>query len=178
MSAPRFEVRAAERGDAPALAALLDAYMQETFRTVWHGSAEALARDGFGREFETLLAVATGGQPIGFAAWAASYDLHHCVRGGDVLDLYVVPPARARGVAAALVCAVARSIREAGGAYVKGHAVEVPAVERLYMRAAMRFPGADVIVGGRAFRRLADLAGLPARTLARSLPDPSWNHEA
>jgi len=32
-------------------------------------------------------------------------------------------------------------------------------------------------VGGRAFRRLAELAGSSARVVARSLPEKSWNYE-
>ena len=51
------------------------------------GSAEALHRDGFGREFETYVAVMGDGQVIGFAAWTKSYDLHHCLTGGNILDL-------------------------------------------------------------------------------------------
>jgi len=50
-------VRAAEQSDIPALVQLLEAYMRETCKVSWQGSAEALHRDGFGREFETYVAV-------------------------------------------------------------------------------------------------------------------------
>ena len=49
--------------------------------------------------------------------------------------------------------------------------------QRLYARFAMCFPGADCIVGGRAFRRLAELAGYAPRVAARSLPEKRWNYE-
>ena len=97
--------------------------------------------------------------------------------GWFLLDLYVLPESRGRGVAPALVCAVAAEIRRRGGTYVKGQAVNNRAVQRLYDRFAMGFPGADYIVGGRAFRRLAELAGFPARVAVQSLPEKSWNYE-
>ena len=176
-SSPGFTVRAAEQSDIPALVQLLEAYMRETFKVSWQGSAEALHRDGFGREFETYVAVTGDGQVIGFAAWTKSYDLHHCLTGGNILDLYVVPASRGRGVAPALVCTVAAEILQRGGTYVKGQAVDNRAVQRLYARFAMCFPGADCTVGGRALRRLAELAGHAPRVAARSLPEKPWNYE-
>ena len=176
-SSPGFTVRAAKQSDVPALARLLEAYMQETFKVSWRGSAEALRRDGFGREFETHVAVTGDARVIGFAAWTKSYDLHHCLTGGYILDLYVAPASRGRGVAPALVCMVAAEILQRGGTYVKGQAVDNRAVQRLYARFAMCFPGADYVIGGRAFRRLAELAGRSARVAARSLPEKSWNYE-
>jgi predicted N-acetyltransferase YhbS len=71
-SSPRFMVRAAEQSDVPAVAQLLEAYMQETFEVSWQGSAEALRRDGFGREFELQVAVTGDGRVIGFTAWTKS----------------------------------------------------------------------------------------------------------
>jgi GNAT superfamily N-acetyltransferase len=170
-------VRAAKQSDVPALAQLLEAYMRETFKVSWRGSAEALRRDGFGREFETHVAVTGDGRVIGFAAWTKSYDLHHCLAGGYILDLYITPASRGRGVAHALVCMVAAEIRQRGGTYVKGQGVDSRAVQRLYARFAMCFPGADYVVGGRAFRRLAELEGCSARVAVRSLPKKSWNYE-
>ena len=177
-SNPPFIVRAAEQSDVSALVQLLLAYMQETFGSAWEGSTEALRRDGFGREFENLIAVRGDSRVIGFAAWTKSYDLHHCVTGGCILDLFVSPEFRGRGVASALVCSVAAEILRRGGRYVKGQAVNSRAIQRLYSRFAVCFPGADCIVGGRAFRRVAELAGQSARVAARSLPEKSWNYEA
>ena len=174
---PQCTVRATDQRDVPTLVQLLEAYMHETFKVAWRGSAEALHRDGFGQEFECQVAVTSDGRVIGFVAWTKSYDLHHCMTGGSILDLYVLPESRGRGVAPALVCAVAAEIRRRGGTYVKGQAVNNRAVQRLYDRFAMGFPGADYIVGGRAFRRLAELAGFPARVAVQSLPEKSWNYE-
>ena len=120
---PQCTVRAAEQRDVPTLVQLLEAYMHETFKVAWRGSAEALRRDGFGQEFECQVAVTSDGRVIGFVAWTKSYDLHHCMTGGSILDLYVLPESRGRGVAPALVCAVAAEIRRRGGTYVKGQAV-------------------------------------------------------
>jgi hypothetical protein len=91
--------------------------------------------------------------------------------------ILVVPASRGRGVAPALVCTVAAEILQRGRTYVKGQAGDNRTVQRLYARFAMGFPGADYIVGGRAFRRLAELAGRSARVVARSLPEKSWNYE-
>jgi hypothetical protein len=90
-SSPPFMVRAAAQRDVPALVELLEAYMQETFRGSWPGSAEALRRDGFGREFEIQIAVTGDGRVIGFAAWTKSYDLHHCLTGGAILLAFRTP---------------------------------------------------------------------------------------
>jgi hypothetical protein len=38
------------------LVRLLEAYMREVFESPWYGTAEALSRDSFGREFETQVA--------------------------------------------------------------------------------------------------------------------------
>ena len=172
-----FMVRTAERSDVPALLALLNPYMQETFGTPWQGSAEAINRDGFGNEFDTVVAVSGTAQIIGFASWTWSYDLHHCITGGDIIDLYVLPIHRGRGVAPALIFAIASQILRKGGKYVKGKAIENRVVQRLYKRLAVCFPGADCVVGGRAFRCLTELVGQPPKRAARSLPDKSWNYE-
>jgi hypothetical protein len=48
---------------------------------------------------------------------------------------------------------------------------------RFYERFAVGFDSAECHCAGRAFRRLAELAGVPTRTLVRSLPPKEWNHE-
>jgi GNAT superfamily N-acetyltransferase len=121
--------------------------------------------------------VALRGVPVGFAAFSRAYDLHHCVAGGVVLDLYVAPSHRGFGVALALVAAVANRVRDRGGVFVKGQAVEHPGLRETYERIAMSFPGADCIVGGRAFRALAALDGQAPRAMVRGLPDRAWNSE-
>jgi GNAT superfamily N-acetyltransferase len=107
-----------------------------------------------------------------------SYDLHHCVAGAEVLDLYVAPEARGRGLALALACAVAAAVAQDGGTYLKGGAVERGTGRRLYAKLAVCWPSGDCYVSGRAFRRLAALAGQPLRTMIRGLPPMAWNYEA
>lgn len=176
---PSVQVRAAEPGDAPAIAELMRAYMQETYHDSWHGSAESVLRDGFGRAFEIQVVETPPPHPkiVGLAAWIGSYDFHHCITGGEILDLYVAREFRGRGVGAGLVFAVAAEIRRQDGSFLRGRAVESPAVRRLYARIAVCSSGVECTVGGRAFRCLAELAGSTARVAARSLPEKSWNYE-
>ncbi|MBV9773034.1 MAG: N-acetyltransferase, partial [Gemmatimonadetes bacterium] len=89
----------------------------------------------------------------------------------------VAPRWRGRGVALLLGCAAAAEIHRGGGLYLKGTAVETGSGARLYGRFGVCDPS-GCIVAGRAFRRLAELAGRPVREVARSLPERAWNHEA
>lgn len=171
-----LDIRPAIATDAPAVALLLDEYMRELFDQAWSGTAEALARDGFGLHFD-LVVVTYVDAPLGFAAWRSTYDLHHCVRGAEIMDLYVRRALRGRGVALQLVAAVAATVRVRGGAFIKGQAVGPATTRRLYERVAVAFEGSDCIVGGRAFRTLAEHAGKPARAIIRGLPLKSWNFE-
>lgn len=176
-AAGMFTMRVAEPRDVTAIGMLLRAYMREAFDRPWEGTEEALARDGFGARFEMLVAAAVDEQVLGFAAWVPSYDIHHCAAGGNVLDLYVQPAARGRGVAVAMLAAIAARVRVTGGRYICGQSVPNPRVQRLYDRVAATFPATNCYVGGRAFRVLADLDGAAPRRIARSIPDKAWNHE-
>ena len=172
-----FEIRAAIPADAPALAALIRSYMRETYDDDWHGSLEALSRDGFGREFDMHLAL-RGDDVVGFLAWRRTYDLHHCMSGGEVIDMFVVPAVRGRSVGPSLVCAVADEVLRRGGQFLRGQAVDDPSVRRLYERVAVSFGVVECTVSGRAFRSLAALRHASPRSLARSLPAKSANYEA
>jgi GNAT superfamily N-acetyltransferase len=174
---PRIQIRALFPSDVPALVPLLEAYMQEAYGVPWRGSAEALHRDCFGQHCSLLVAQARDGDLIGFLAWMPSYDLHHCVSGADVNDLYVVPRCRGRGVALLLGCAVAAEVAQQGGRYLKGTAVETGTGSRLYDRFGI-CNSTGCVVSGRAFRRLAELAGHSVRQIVRALPDRSWNYQA
>jgi GNAT superfamily N-acetyltransferase len=176
--------RLATAGDIPSLVSMLTAFMKEAFDRPWSGSPEALARDGLGQRFQMMAAVA-GSAPdralednlVGFAAWQPHYDLHHCLWGGEVIDMYVGRRERGRGVALVLLASIAAHVREGGGSFVMGQSVPDPRVQRMYERLAVSFPGASCYVGGRAFRALAELRGAAPRTIARGLPDRAWNHE-
>jgi GNAT superfamily N-acetyltransferase len=171
-------IRPASVEDVAALTQTLEAYMFETFGRRWHGSAEALVADGFGAKVRLLVAEHASAGVVAFCAWQPCYDLHHCVAGSEIIDMYVMPGFRGLGVALLLVAEAAARTLESGGRFVKRQAVTKPGVRDLYERVAMSFPSTDCIVGGRAFRVLADLAGKPARVVLRNLPDKSWNHEA
>ena len=160
-----------------AWAPLMRAYMREAYGVEWAGSEEAARAGALGQHCTVELALDAAGALLGFLAWYPSYDLHHCVAGVDVLDLYVLPSHRSRGIALTLACAVAASASVHGGSYMKGTAIGRGAGLRLYSRFGVCDP-TGCIVGGRAFRRLVELAGRPARDIARSLPERSWNFEA
>lgn len=168
-------IREATREDATAVAALLQAYMLESYEQAWQGSIDQVLEDGFGARFRMLVA-ADARQALGFLAWEKAYDLHHCLHGGQVLDLYVLRRYRARGIAVQLIARAAEAIHREGGAFLKGGALEGGAATRLYGRFAPAF-GNDYILGGKAFRHLAAQARLPLRSLARSMPRREWNFE-
>jgi len=165
--------------DLDGIVRLHAAYMRESYGRTSTITAEVLQRDGRGTCFHMLVARAvssSGAAPVAFIAWEPAYDLHHFVRGGHVLDAYVERRFRGRGLAPAMIARVADEIRKAGGVFIKAQAVD-PRPLRLYARVAATFPGSDCIVGGRAFRVLADLAGKDARAIARGLPEKEWNFE-
>jgi GNAT superfamily N-acetyltransferase len=172
-----YRTRAAASDDVAALVPLLEAYMAETYGDRWHGDPETLARDLGGR-CTIEVAVAEDGRLVGLLAWATGYDLHHCAAGAEVIDLYVAPPWRGRGVALSLACAAAARAQRLGGRWLKGTAVETGSGRRLYGRIAVCGATRECTVGGRAFRRLAELAGRPPREMAAGLPEPGWNHES
>ena len=170
-----YIIREASPGDVQPLAALLRAYMVETYDSEWRGSIAGLLQDGFGARFRTLIAVLAH-EAVGFLAWERAYDLHHCLTGGHILDLYVGHRHRARGIAVQLIARTAGVVHSEGGAFIKGGAVESGTASRLYGRFAPAF-GNDYILGGKAFRHLAAQSKLPLRELVRSLPRREWNFE-
>jgi GNAT superfamily N-acetyltransferase len=149
--------------------------MLETYHSEWRGSVAGLLQDGFGARFRALIA-AVADEAVGFVAWERSYDLHHCLSGGHILDLYVAHRHRARGIAVQLIARAAGVVHSEGGAFIKGGAVESGTAFRLYGRFAPAF-GNEYILGGKAFRHLAAQANLPLRELVRSLPKREWNFE-
>ncbi len=152
----RVNIRPATRADVPDVAALLRSYMRETYNDDWHGSAEGLARDGFGQEFEMHVALKEG-DLVGFAGWRQAYDLHHCTIGAEVFDMFVVPAARGRSIGPSLVCAIAGEVLRRGGKFLKGQAVDDPSVRRLYQRVAISFVAVECTIAGRALRTMASL---------------------
>jgi len=170
-----YLIREASPDDVHIVAALLRAYMLETYHDEWHGSVSGLLQDGFGARFRALIATLAD-EAVGFVAWERSYDLHHCLSGGHILDLYVGHRHRARGIAVQLIARAAGVVHSEGGAFIKGGAVDSGTGSRLYGRFAPAF-GNDYILGGKAFRHLAAQSCLPVRKLARSMPRREWNFE-
>jgi GNAT superfamily N-acetyltransferase len=170
-----YAVREAKPDDVHKLAALMQAYMLETYDEAWRGSIDGLLEDGFGARFRALIATLAD-QAVAFLAWEKSYDLHHCLSGGHILDLYVAHRHRARGIAVQLIARAAGIIHAEGGAFLKGGAVDTGTGCRLYGRFAPAF-GNDYILGGRAFRHLATRSNLSVRELAKSMPKRAWNFE-
>lgn len=169
------EIRAARADDLGPLAALIDEYMREAFRRPFRGSPEALARDA--EAGVDLLVAADGDVICGFAAVAPSYDLHHCMRGAELLDIFVRGGLRGEGIAARLVMAAAGAAQRRGAKYLRGQAVGATRRSGFYTRVGVVHAGDEVVVSGRAFRRLAELDGLSARDILASLPPLEWNHE-
>jgi GNAT superfamily N-acetyltransferase len=164
-------IRLALESELATVGELIGACMHESYRRTWNGSVEALAQDIRDRRVTAALAA----DAIGMITWEPSYDLHHCVHGGNVCELYVVPGHRGYGIAAQLVAFACQEVATGGGRYLKGTAVASAAP--LYNRVAWGWDCREVILGGRAFRTFADLAGASAREIVRNLPDPAWNHE-
>jgi len=171
-------IRKAEPNDVPHLVKLLDAYMRETYDGEWRGNAERLERDLFvGREFEMLVAENGTKEIVGFIALNYTYDLHHCLKGSTVIDFYVLPESRGRGIGLLLAVESAAEIQKRGGDFLHGGAVENETVRRFYNRIAMSFPNGECYVSGRAFRHLAGLSGRGVRDIIKNLPAVDWNYQ-
>jgi GNAT superfamily N-acetyltransferase len=172
-----YLIRKANRNDVPRLAELLESYMQETYQGAWGGNAQLLERHLVNNEVEIIVAEALNRDVIGFVAWVDSYDLHWCMKGGEVIDFYVLPSERGRGAAMLLIAELAADVQGCGGVYLKGGAVDNSVVRRLYRKIAMCLPGGESYISGRAFRRLAELSGKSLREIVKNLPDTAWNYE-
>jgi GNAT superfamily N-acetyltransferase len=172
-------VRPAGDGDAQVVAAMRLAYVEERFPSHRKYGAETIVEDALGeRAAYRCLVAERGGALVGFVAWEPTYDLNHGMRGGNVIGLFVAPALRGRGIALELVVAAAADVAASGGVFLHGGAYErTGPVGRVYERIAVGFDSAECFVGGRAFRRLAELDGAGAREILRRLPDRSENHE-
>ena len=144
----------------------------------WPGTPEQLAKDLACEDLKVLVAEQDGGVVVGFVAWVPAYDFHHCVRGGTIEDLFVLPRCRVAGLGVELILAAAAGIQAQGGAFLRGLSVAAAAVEKLYGRVAVCRGTEECTVSGRAFRQLAKMKGESIREIVGHLPDPAWNFEA
>ena len=171
-----MQLRNAVDADALVLEKLMRAYVQETFGVAWSGSTDSVAHARAQGVLKVVVASDVD-RPVAFAAWIRTFDMRQGMAGGEILDLYVSPWDRGRGVAARLVTRVAAEVQRAGGGYLRGQALEDSPVERLYKRVAVPHPGANIHVGGRAFRVLASLENASVREIVSRLPERSWNRQ-
>lgn len=173
MSSP---IRAVGPEDLVGLAGLLDEYMVETFRKKWSGSVEGLRRDVLpGKEANAIIAIDEG-EPVGFSIFRRTYDVHHCLAGGELLDMYVKPEIRGGVFAPLLIHETVSRVAKDGGHFLRGQGVSVQG-DKFYDRLAVTFPGTEFILGGRAFRELAGLHGRPLREIIRLMPNRDANFE-
>ena len=112
-----YLVRNANRDDVQRLEKLLGDYMRETYQGAWGGNSELLERHLTENAVEILLAETSSFEVVAFLAWSSSYDLHWCMKGGVIVDLFVCPQHRSRGVAVLLAINLARQIQERGGTH-------------------------------------------------------------
>jgi GNAT superfamily N-acetyltransferase len=172
-----YELRTASPADAEAMAPPLDAYVRETYGGSWGGSIENVRDDLTRKLVRMIMAECSAGEIIGFIAAVDTYDLHWCVAGTEIIDLYVDPRHRGRGVALLLAIRLANETLSRRGSFLKGGAVDNAIVRRFYDRITMTLPGGESYLSGRAFRHFAGLEGRPLREIVRDLPDKSWNTE-
>lgn len=172
-----YLIRKADSGDVQQLAKLLDAYVSETYRGVWGGSSELLERHLVENAVEILLAETLRGEVVGFIAWTHAYDLHWCMKGGVIVDLYVCPANRSRGAAVLLAIDLAAEVQRRGGAFQHGGAVESAAVRRFYNRVVTVQSNGECYLSGRAFHHFAGLSGKNVREVIKNLPQTAWNFE-
>lgn len=113
----QLSIRRARPADVAAVVRFSRALSREEGDPVRFITAEKLLADGFGRRPEFRAHIADiAGRPVGYAFDHDAYSSCHCERGIHLVDLYVVPPARRRGVARALLTAVAHAFYAAIGA--------------------------------------------------------------
>jgi len=168
-------IRAAKTEELARVGELLGEYMRELFLRPWGGTVERLERDVLAREVQVQVAIVDESIE-GFAFWRWTYDVHHCVKGAELMDLSVRRAHRGRGLGPSLIFAVMKEVAAGGGVFLKGQGVSKTG-DSLYERVAMQFAGTEFIVGGRAFRELVGLAGKPWREVLRALPPRTANHE-
>jgi GNAT superfamily N-acetyltransferase len=99
-----YQIREANQNDFPSLGKLLDGYYQGN----WRGSIGQLKRDLESGDFEILVAESDDKGLIGFLVWTLTYDLNWCLKGGEVIDFYVLQTHRGRGAALLLTIGMAK----------------------------------------------------------------------
>lgn len=172
-----YKVTTAKIDELDRVGQLINDYVRQNLNmSSWQGSIETLKRDYASGCFH-MHVVYSDEQLVGFAAWTANYDLHHCTHGAVFIDFYIDSAYRCQGLGAALICAIADEIVHRGWTYMRGQAISGRA-SRLYERVGIRFGANEYNVSGKALRQLASLAGKSAREIFKGLPTKEMNHQA
>ena len=161
---PGLRIRIAEDRDAGAVARLCNLVGERVTGGPSAMTAEAVRRDVLSPETELRTLVAElDGAVVGVALHLFAYETAFAARGRFLQDLAVAPEARRRGVATALIAALARLTREEGGSFLWWTNSETMAEGRaLYRRLCdVEAAPASFAVTRGTFERLADL-GAPA----------------
>ena len=165
MPAPSISVRLALPSDAATIARMIRALARAEGTTSRMGAASVRANGfGPGAHFSLLIAE-TGGaagqgglQALGYALFFPFFDTDDGLPGNFLADLYVVPEARGRGVARALMAELG-AVTEAAGRHFMVWTVRTdnePAL-RLYQRlGALSGNQAVHFIQGGALHRLAE----------------------
>lgn len=170
-----YKVSTAKIAQLDCVGQLIDDYVRQNLNmSSWQGSIETLKRDYASGCFHMNL-VESKEKLVGFAAWTACYDLHHCTHGAVFLDLYIDKAYRCQGLGAALICAVAEEIVHLGWTFMRGQAISGRA-SRMYERVGVRFGANEYNVSGKALRQLASLAGKSVREIFKGLPTKEMNY--
>jgi GNAT superfamily N-acetyltransferase len=112
-------VRRARKEDAATVSAMCLALNEDEAVPGRRFTPQAMLRDAFAPEPRFILLVAErAGVVVGYALATPSYESNWAAPGLCVGDIYVAPPARRRGVARALVAALAAQARREGRAYL------------------------------------------------------------
>jgi ribosomal protein S18 acetylase RimI-like enzyme len=110
-------IRAAVQADAPAVAALINAINSLDHPVGWPMTPEVVRRDLIGDAPKAMLRVAErDGKVVGFATAGLIYDAERAAWALMLLDLYVEPVARRRGLARGLMASLAAAARAQGAA--------------------------------------------------------------
>lgn len=114
-------VRFALPGDAATVASMADELRRSLGDETGHLTAERIAADAFGSEPEVSILVADADEDdrlAGYALYTSAYEPAFAARGLYLADLYVRPAYRRKGIATALISAVARAARREGRTFV------------------------------------------------------------
>ena len=114
-----IRIRPAEPEDAATLSRFGRALSRLEGDPTSHFTEAAVLRDGFGRKREYRALVAElDGRPVGYTLDHDAYDSAWAEKGVYLIDVYVLPRARRKGVARALLAAVARAAQRRRRSFV------------------------------------------------------------